>query len=106
MLRTYKKFIFLITILIVIVFIFTSSSNAFDGPKTHNDLARMSGWVYNNKHQDAKLTDQQLKWIQKGAIEEDSPAMRCVNHFYDPTTGKPIVIGADTSLEWAHNSVG
>ncbi|TRZ77584.1 hypothetical protein D4R87_02420 [bacterium] len=100
----FSLIIFLFVVMTATVFIFTSSSDAFDGPKTHNDLARMSGWVYNNKNQDEKLSDKQLGWIQKGAVEEDNPATRCLNHFYDPITNKPIIPGADTALEWAHNS--
>ncbi|MFH1187607.1 MAG: hypothetical protein V1688_01960, partial [bacterium] len=88
----------------IFVFSFFKQSTAYDNKRTHPQLAELAVKLYNQNHPDKKITDEELKWIKQGAIEEDNPVLRCTNHFYDPTTGKPIIPTADTAIEWAHSS--
>ena len=102
--RIKTKTIFTILLLLVFVFGFHKLTKAYDNKITHPQLAGLAVKLYNQKHPDKEITDQELKWIKQGAKEEDEPAIRCLNHFYNPITKKPISLGSNTAIEWSHNS--
>jgi hypothetical protein len=62
----------------------------FDSDTTHPELTKKTAEFYNQNHPSQELTSKQIKWLVRGSIEEDSPLIRCRNHFYDPDTGQGL----------------
>ena len=101
---TVIKIIAIASIFVIIFVLATSQVFSFDNKKTHRDLASLSVELYNSKNPNNKISGQELEWIRDGAKDEDDPFTRCLNHFYNPATGKPIFPTSNTAIEWAHDS--
>jgi hypothetical protein len=80
---------------------------AYDSHWAHRQLALRSLELW-QKEKGAVVTDEQKRWLANGAEEEDYPAIRCLNHFYEPSTERPLVIKGwwlgHTALEWLTSS--
>ncbi len=72
---------------------------AYEPTQTHAGLTEQVVEFYNLKHGN-KITSDQKELIIKGAIEEDAPATRATNHFYDPVRNIGIE-GGRTAKAWA-----
>ena len=75
---------------------------AWDTNISHPNLTSLAVDLYNQNH-DAKITDEQKRWMMEGALEEDMP-LRWFNHFYDPVHNKGFKNLWSTSLVWAIDS--
>lgn len=103
--RKIKTSIFVIIIAAAALFFFSKNqAGSFDNVKTHRDLAQLSVELYNSKHPDSRITDEESNWIKEGVKDEDIPFTRCANHFYDPINKKSLAPGTLTAIDWAHNS--
>ena len=83
----------------LICLIFPQLSFAYNGPTTHAGLTEQIVEFY-NLNNDIKLNSADKEALIKGSIEEDEPADRALNHFFDPVRG----IGINnyrTSVAWA-----
>lgn len=58
-------------------------SLAYDSTTTHPALTREAVRLYNLRHPEEKISEEEAGWIIKGSIKEDTPP-RWINHFYDP----------------------
>jgi endonuclease YncB( thermonuclease family) len=101
---------FVLAIFLPSLFFFCLQAVCFDSDTTHPKLTEKTADFYNQNHPSQKLTSKQIKWLVRGSIEEDSPLIRCRNHFYDPDTrqglnnGKYEHIPTVPAPEWAVSS--
>jgi|GEM_PF-1676618 len=76
---------------------------AYDESFTHGALARFGyqSWQEQNNVTPIAQAD---GWLVTGASNEDKPAYRCFNHFFDPSTGEGLsILGLKpgvSALEW------
>ena len=85
-----QKLLFLLVVFLGLVL--GSVVFSYNDVTTHPKLTREVIDFY-NKEADKKITDKQVQWIIEGAIEEDSPILRCKNHFYNPQTSQGLSDG-------------
>lgn len=85
----------------------------YDTTVAHPNIARLAAELYNEQF-DKKLSEQEIRWIEQGAEDEDVP-IRWMNHFYDPVNNKGLWFGksflnakiwADTSKEQNSYALG
>ncbi len=74
--RFFKTFLLIIVLL-------PNSSFAYEPTQTHAGLTEQIVEFYNLQSSN-KISNEQKELIIKGAIDEDIPASRALNHFYDP----------------------
>ena len=92
--QKYKKKINIVFVFILfLLFIFTYQVFSYDNKTTHPKLTAAIIELYNSQSPEIKIKPVEAEWIIKGSIEEDEPATRCYNHFYDPSTGKGLSNG-------------
>lgn len=85
---TIKKILFLS----LVVFILSSrSALAYDSHFAHRQLVARTLALWQEAKQ-LRLDQEQIDWIVDGAEAEDYPAVRALNHFYDPTTARGLTI--------------
>ena len=78
-------------------------------PSTHPLLAQKSAKFYGAMNEGGNLgspiTDEQMRQLMRGAIEEDEPFFRSFRHFTDWQTDKGIFVEGQysSSKEWLHN---
>lgn len=91
---------------VIIIFLLTSFSLftaqkvfSYDTDVAHPVLTAKAVDVYNSSVDINKISDQEMEWIIKGAVEEDTP-IRWLNHFYDPISNKGLW-GFSTAKNWA-----
>ncbi|MCR4283758.1 MAG: lamin tail domain-containing protein [Parcubacteria group bacterium] len=79
----FKKSILIFLLIFNIVVI--SSVFAYSPYYTHPDLTEEIAkfWNLKNDNQSLGISQKEIDWMRKGAIDEDTPA-RWINHFYDP----------------------
>lgn len=95
--------------IIVCLFLFiylTQDSYTYDTHVAHPNIVELAARLYNQKFTNKKLTEEEISWIEKGAIEEDTPT-RWLNHFYDPIYNRGIWFGQQelSAKEWHNNGV-
>ncbi len=83
-----------------------SRIEGYDTYVIHPKLTQAIAQTYGQLH--TPLTAQEAEWLTQGALEEDEPAIRVLNHFYDPQSGRPLTV-AGTALglaspDWLHSS--
>ena len=81
--------------------LFVSRAFGYDTNITHPGLTKLAGELYNQ--QGGQLTNQEIKWLMQGAIEEDTP-FRWMNHFYDPIHNVGFKSSYDTAKVWVGNA--
>lgn len=86
-------------LLFALLFVLPLSSFAYEPTQTHAGLTEQVVEFYNLKS-DKKISSQQKELVITGAMDEDEPATRAVNHFYDPVR-KIGVEGGRTAKTWA-----
>ncbi len=74
---------------------------AYEPTTTHAGLSQEIVSFYNLGH-GRTLTDTEKELVIQGSIDEDTPRLRVLNHFYDPIR-KVGIEGYRTSKEWATN---
>ena len=85
---TIKKILFLS----LVVFILSSRSVlAYDSHFAHRQLVARTLALWQEAKQ-LRLDQEQIDWIVDGAEAEDYPAVRALNHFYDPTTARGLTV--------------
>lgn len=84
-----------------LVFLFSDRIFSYSPQETHNPLTEETARFYNLNYE-INLTSQEIEWLVKGGIEEDTPN-RWVNHFYDPYNNIGWQ-GNLTSKQWAQDS--
>ncbi|MFZ2522345.1 MAG: hypothetical protein WAX25_02520, partial [Minisyncoccia bacterium] len=65
------------------LFVLPGISFAYEPTQTHAGLTEQVVEFYNT-NADKKITNSQKELIIQGAMDEDDPTIRAVNHFYDP----------------------
>ncbi|MEX0916884.1 MAG: thermonuclease family protein, partial [Candidatus Spechtbacterales bacterium] len=70
---------------------------------THSPLAERSVELFNRENSVRALSNDEKRWVAEGARDEDDPATRVINHFYDPVHNAGLS-GFSSSKQWAHNS--
>ncbi|MEK7189781.1 MAG: hypothetical protein AAB666_02240, partial [Patescibacteria group bacterium] len=98
--RRIKIVIFVLAV-IVSSALFVSRAFVYDTNIAHPGLTKLAGELYNQ--QGGQLTNQEIKWLMQGAIEEDTP-FRWMNHFYDPVHNVGLKYSYDTAKIWAGNA--
>lgn len=83
----------------VFLLVLPSISFAYEPTQTHAGLTEQVVEFYNLQFGN-KITDAQKELMIKGAMEEDAPATRALNHFYDPVRNIGIE-GGRTAKKWA-----
>ena len=83
----------------IILFALPAVSSAYEPTQTHAGLTEQVVEFYNLQF-DNKITAEQKELMVKGAMEEDDPVTRALNHFYDPIRNIGIE-GGRTAKEWA-----
>jgi len=88
----------------LIIFLFLGAllpqiSFAYDPVKTHAGLTEQTIEFY-NLNSDIKISDDDKDHIIQGSMDEDDPAVRALNHFYDPIRNMGIN-NYRTALVWA-----
>jgi micrococcal nuclease len=81
---------------------FVGEAEAYNPYATHAPLAERSVELFNRDNSQRALTAEEKQWIAEGARDEDDPATRVVNHFYDPINNEGLS-GFSSSKRWAHN---
>ena len=90
--------------------LFPKISLAYNTKTTHPWLTKLSVELYNTNglHH---LNSQEIQWMIKGAVDEDS-GLRRINHFYDPINNKTWKLGgteylvpALTAKDWSQNFI-
>lgn len=80
---------------------------AYDSHLAHRQLATQSLVLWQENRQ-ALVSAEEVRWLADGAEEEDYPALRCLNHFYQPSTERPLVIRGlwlgHSALQWSAES--
>ena len=71
--------------------IFCSRAFSYNNTITHPSLTVSATKVYNSNFE-RKLNEEEIRWLKQGSVEEDNPSWRCVNHFYNPTTGSGLAM--------------
>ena len=81
---------------------------AFDELYTHPYLTRLIAAEW-NKTADNKLSDEAIEQIVAGSRDEDNPAARSLNHFYNPITNEGLsldgLIAGYSALDWSQDKV-
>lgn len=70
---------------------------AYDHTVTHPRLVSWSVQAYNLAYQPS-LGPTELSWIAAGAVAEDQPILRTMNHFWWPQADRPLSVGAYSLL--------
>ncbi len=121
-----KQSIIFFTVLLIVsaglFFVFNNNTEAYGTGSTHPFLTKQIANLYNAIYT-PKLTDEQIKQMIEGSVDEDTMP-RWINHFYDPTTGDGLlgkrlgdlpsedIIGfikvvfneiPSSTLDWVHN---
>lgn len=86
---------------LIVVFLFCFQVFSYDTKVGHTNLTREAAKFYNS-HFDPDLSEEEIAWLVKGAIEEDSPP-RWLNHYYDPVHNKGLW-NNPSAKEWANLS--
>lgn len=73
----------------------------YDSNIAHPNIAQMAGVLY-NKHNDKKLTTEEISWMMEGAKKEDTPT-RWLNHFYDPIYNVGLKNTQTSAKEWVES---
>lgn len=92
---------YLHTVFTIIFFVLPAQTLAYEPTSTHAGLSQEIVEFYNANHT-KRLSSNQKELIIKGSIEEDDPALRVINHFYDPIYGIGIN-NSRTAPDWAIN---
>jgi len=83
---------------------------SYNNTLTHPKLTEAIINFY-NENTEKKITKEQIDWIIKGSIDEDDPVSRCINHFFDPISGKGLTDGKYKYIpgipapKWANSSL-
>lgn len=86
-------------ILFTLLFFPAAEIFAYSPETTHAGLAEQTIYFYNQNFS-RQITGREKELIIKGAIEEDWPIVRSLNHFYDPVRNIGIN-GYRTAKDWA-----
>lgn len=90
--------------LALIIFLYpVCSTSAYEPTQTHAGLTEQVVEFYNSKFGNIITSDQKELMIW-GAMEEDAPAVRAMNHFYDPVRNMGVE-SSRTAKEWALGNV-
>lgn len=84
-----RKFLKYLPIIILAFFGVNQKVLAYDSTVTHPALTKEVFEFYNNFYSN-KISEENINLAMKGAIEEDEPLVRTINHFYDPISGKGL----------------
>ena len=84
-----KKPIILICIVLVGLFYVNQNILAYSNSTTHPALTREI-FRYYNQYFNKNISDNDIELAIKGSIQEDIPAIRTLNHFYDPISGSGL----------------
>lgn len=83
----------------LLLFLFPFASFAYEPTQTHAGLTEQVVEFY-NINTSSKISASQKDLVIKGAMEEDDPSARALNHFYDPVRNIGIE-GGRTAKTWA-----
>jgi hypothetical protein len=86
-------------ILLTLLFFPAAEIFAYSPEATHAGLAEQTVYFYNQNFS-RQIAEREKDLIIKGAIEEDWPIVRSLNHFYDPIRNIGIS-GFRTAKDWA-----
>lgn len=71
---------------------------------THKGLTKDVILFFNKNYPDQKINSQEdIESVKKGSVDEDSPALRSANHFYDPIHNKGVLTFL-SSKNWVQNT--
>lgn len=104
----FKKILLIFTA----IFLLSTTVFSYDNLMIHPEMAWAAAKIYNDQASN-KLTDEQIKWLVEGAIDEDA-IPRYLNHYYDPknqtglnsddvVSGKVVHFTGISAKEWANN---
>lgn len=103
-----KKIIGISLALIILSLFFyflSDSSFGYGTTYSHPKLTKEIVNLYNRFYPENQISLQEIEWLVKGAIEEDTP-LRYINHFYDPIYNQPW-LGRNpvalTAKDWAQS---
>lgn len=101
--ENYKKYCIFIGLFVFFISIIISDRVfSYDTDIAHPHIVDFAVDIY-NKNYDPDLSEEEIKWIRQGAMEEDTP-FRWFNHFYDPVYNVGLSDGSyGTAKEWAQN---
>ncbi len=94
-----KVISFILIFLLLFTFLPQKKSFAYEPKTTHAGITEQIIEYYNITHPKDKITDSEKELIIKGAINEDKPPIRALNHFYDPIH-KIGIKGYGTAIKW------
>jgi len=102
MVSQFKKLIIFLILGVVILGSarFISRVFSYDTNVAHPFLTEAITNLY-NKNFDPKLSNEQVNWLKRGSIEEDTP-LRWMNHFYEPNSGNGLP-GYLSSKDWSQS---
>ncbi len=92
------------SIILMATFLSPCFVHAYEADTTHHGLTDEIVDFYNYSFPDSTLSDTQKELVKRGAVEEDSPETRVVNHFYDPVRNIGLKGAFPTSKAWATNT--
>lgn len=92
-------------VFLLLGFIFPLNSGAYSPESTHAALAQNSAELFNLNFGNS-LLEAEIENIIEGAIKEDAPNYRVLNHFYDPVYNRGLTFGGNwkSSREWAEDN--
>ncbi|MEN9614109.1 MAG: hypothetical protein RLZZ347_416, partial [Candidatus Parcubacteria bacterium] len=97
--KSIKLILAILTLAFLPAFVF-----AYEADTTHNALTDEIVDFYNYSYPTHKLTDTEKVLVKRGSVEEDSPDIRVLNHFYDPIRNVGFKSVNNTSKAWAMNA--
>src|SRR3989338_3619313 len=80
-----------------------SYAEAYNPDKTHYPLSEHAVELYNQFYPKQQFSEQEKQWIAQGSIDEDTPALRVIHHFYDPINNTGLQ-GFESSKKWIHDA--
>lgn len=92
--NTYK-----IILIYCAIILLPNFSFAYNGPTTHAGITEQVVEFYNLSNS-SKLSSADKEFLIQGSIDEDDPAIRALNHFYDPMRGMGIN-NYQNAIDWA-----
>jgi len=84
-----KKYFFVLTLILSLIV--ASKAQAFDENYTHPYLTRLIAAAW-NKTQATQINSESIDYLALGSQDEDWPAYRSLNHFYNPQTDQGLTV--------------
>ncbi len=100
-------------LILALAFLNPVIASAYSAHSTHPALTQEIVEIFNAYNPEHTLSLKETAWVMEGATEEDAPATRVLNHFYDPihrigllganTPAKTWVVSTKLQAAWGGN---